>query len=322
MKKILVLLAALATAGCAWAQQLPDGGFEEWKTGTTFQKETYDDLANPFWQTLNVLSTLPPEMGTGPVVVFKEQGKHGFCPRMESNQLTLGDKTIFLPGVVGAITVIVDKQTAQFGRPYTSRPESLKGVMKYKPVDGDSASIFVEVYTTKEDGTRDMVGRVEQIYYDAIEDWTEFELPIRYRDDEAKVDSICVLFVSSAGFPKNFSDLFECKGQIGSTLWVDDCRFVIDGNDPGVPGKDTTTANESLNAMGVKAYPNPVTDVLNIWVEENAQLAIFDQAGRVLRQQTVLAGENTVNLADLKAGFYTYRVMGATKIGSGKFIKK
>lgn len=318
MKKILVLLAALATAGCAWAQQLPDGGFEEWKTGKNYQGENYDDLANPFWQTLNVLSTLPPELGTGPVVVFKEQGKHGFCPRMESNQLTLGDRTIFLPGVVGAITVVVDQQTAQFGRPYTGRPESLKGVMKYKPVNGDSAAIFAEVYTTAE-GERKMIGSVKQIYHNAISDWTEFELPIRYRDDEAKVDSICVLFVSSAGY--RFDSLFECKGQIGSTLWVDDCRFVIDGNDPGVP-EDSTTANENLRAMGVKAYPNPVTDVLNVWVEENAQLAIFDQAGRVLRQQAVLAGENTVNLADLKAGFYTYRVTGATKIGGGKFIKR
>ena len=124
MKKTLVLLTALLTVSFAWAQQLPDGGFEEWKTGENYQKETFDDLANPFWQTLNVLSTLPPEMGTGPVVVFKEQGKTGFCPRMESNQLTLGEKTIFLPGVVGAMTVIIDKQTAQFGRPYSLHDET------------------------------------------------------------------------------------------------------------------------------------------------------------------------------------------------------
>lgn len=314
MKKTLVLLTALLTVSFAWAQQLPDGGFEEWKTGENYQKETFDDLANPFWQTLNVLSTLPPEMGTGPVVVFKEQGKTGFCPRMESNQLTLGEKTIFLPGVVGAMTVIIDKQTAQFGRPYTGKPTYLKGFMKYKPVNNDSAAIFVEVYTTR-DGEREMIGRVEQIYRGAIEDWTEFELPIRYRNDEgAVIDSICVLFVSSAGY--DFEDLFNCKGQIGSTLWVDDCSFVLDENYHG------STANEAANTIHVRAYPNPATDVLNVVVEENAQLTIFDQAGRVLMQQAVSAGENTLNIANLKAGFYTYRVMGAQKNGSGKFIKK
>ena len=312
MKKTLVLLAALLTVSFAWAQQLPDGGFEDWKTGKTYQGNAYDDLANPFWQTLNVLSTLQPEMGTGPVVVFKEQGKTGFCPRMESNQLTLGEKTIFLPGMIGSITVIIDKQTAQFGRPYTGRPTALKGVMKYKPVNNDSAAIFVEVYKTSENGQRQKITRNEVIYKDAIEDWTEFEIPLEYMSDETP-DSICVLFVSSAGY--DFEDLFNCKGQIGSTLWVDDCRF------EGVSNEDNT-ANEAADMLNVRTYPNPATDVLNVVVEENAQLTILDQAGRILMQQAVVAGENALNIANLKAGFYTYRVMGAQKNGSGKFIKK
>lgn len=328
MKKTLVLLTALLTVSLAWAQQLPDGGFEEWKTGKTHQGKTYDDLANPFWQTLNVLSTLPPEMGTGPVVVFKEQGKHGYCPKMESNELTLGEKTIFLPGVVGAMTVIIDKQTAHFGRPYSGKPESLKGYMKYAPVNGDSASIFVEVYYTK-DGKREMAGRVEKKYFNAMPTWTEFDLPIRYRvEDDVEIDSICVLFVSSAGY--DFDDLFNCKGQIGSTLMVDGCRFVIDGNDPGAPDanlpenedKPLIVANETVNMLNVIVYPNPATDVLNVTVEENAQLTIFDQAGRVLLQQAVQAGENALNITELKAGFYTYRVANAQKNGCGKFIKR
>ncbi|MDE7149282.1 MAG: PCMD domain-containing protein [Bacteroidales bacterium] len=319
MKKTLVLLTALLTVSLAWAQTLPDGGFEEWKTGKTHEGTTYDDLANPFWQTLNVLSTLPPEMGTGPVVVFKEQGQHGYCPKMESNELTLGEKTIFLPGVVGAITVIIDKQTAQFGRPYTGRPEALKGVMRYKPVNNDSAAIFVEVYKTSESGQRQMITRNEVIYKESVADWTEFNIPLDYLSDETP-DSICVLFVSSAGY--DFEDLFNCKGQIGSTLWVDDCRFVIDGNDPGVPGTDPGTANETANMLNVNVYPNPATDVLNVTVEENAQLTVFDQAGRVLLQQPVQAGENALNIAELKAGFYTFRVTGAQKNGSGKFIKR
>ncbi|MDE6113312.1 MAG: PCMD domain-containing protein, partial [Bacteroidales bacterium] len=173
------MLTALLTVSFAWAQQLPDGGFEEWKTGKTYQGDAYDELANPFWQTLNMLSTLPPAMGTGPVVVFKEEGRTGFCPRMQSDTLRLGKDLIFLPVVVGAMTVIIDEQTAQFGRPYTSKPERLKGFMKYKPVDNDSASIFVEVYQT-ENGQRRMVGRVEKKYYENMEDWTEFDLPIRY----------------------------------------------------------------------------------------------------------------------------------------------
>lgn len=312
MKKTLVLLTALLTVSLAYAQQLPDGGFEEWKTGKTYQGDTYDELANPFWQTLNMLSTLPPALGTGPVVVFKEEGHTGFCPRMQSDTLRLGKDLIFLPGVVGAITVIIDEQTAQFGRPYTGRPSALKGVMKYKPVNGDSAAIFVEVYKTSESGQRQIITRNEVIYKDPITDWTEFNIPLNYLSDETP-DSICVLFVSSAGY--NFDDLFKCQGQVGSTLWVDDCHF------EGV-SDDGPTANEALNTLKVSAYPNPATDVLNVTVEENAQLTVFDQAGRVLLQQSVQAGENALNIAELKAGFYTFRVTGAQKSGSGKFIKR
>lgn len=326
MKKTLVLLTALLAVSFAWAQQLPDGGFEEWKTSakpSVATGEKYEDLANPFWQTLNGLSELPKEMGTGPIVVFKDQGKFGICPRMESNQLKLGEKTIFLPGLVGSITVIVDKQTADLGRTFSAPAKSLKslkGYMKYKPVNNDSALIWAQLFAEGK-----MIGSLEQKYTEPIEDWKEFELDFRYRNDEAPIDSICVLFVSSAGV--RFDSLFECKGQIGSTLWVDGCRFVIEGqDDPGAPdaGNDPVdpTANETLNTLKVNAYPNPATDVLNVTVEENAQLVIFDQAGRVLLQQAVQAGENTLNIAELKAGFYTFRVTGAQKSGSGKFIKR
>ncbi len=108
---------------------------------------------------------------------------------------------------------------------------------------------------------------------------------------------------------------------------MDGCLFVIDGHAPGEPDaalplNPDNTANESADMLNVRTYPNPATDVLNVVVEENAQLTIFDQAGRVLLQQTVVAGENTLDIANLKAGFYTYRVTGTQKNGSGKFIKK
>ncbi len=329
MKKTLVLLTALLAVGFAWAQTLPDGGFENWKQdGPNYVGDYYDELGDSFWQTLNMLSTLEPEMGTGPVVVFKDMGKRGSCPRMVSGSLQLGENTIFLPGVVGSFTVDIKNQTAHFGRPYSGKPESLKGYMKYAPVNGDSASIFVEVYYTK-DGKREMAGRVEKKYFNAMPTWTEFDLPIRYRvEDDVEIDSICVLFVSSAGY--DFNDLFNCQGQVGSTLMVDGCRFVIDGNDPGAPDanlpenedKPLIVANETVNMLNVIVYPNPATDVLNVTVEENAQLTIFDQAGRVLLQQAVQAGENALNITELKAGFYTYRVANAQKNGCGKFIKR
>ena len=233
MKKTILFLGALSLLmgkSMAQNQPLPDGKFEQWEQGKLYgDAGTYDDLANPFWKSLNILATLSPDMFTGPVTLFKDKGRSDaegdFAPKMQSDYLKFGeDKEIFLPGVVGAMTVLIDDQTAVFGRPFKSRPTAIKGYMKYEPVNGDSASIFVEVYKYNEAvGRRQIIGRVEQIYKEKVEEWTVFELPLSYMSD-IEPDSITVLFVSSAGY--DFSDLFNCKGQIGSTLWVDDVEFV------------------------------------------------------------------------------------------------
>lgn len=324
MKKTVVLLCVLSfLTGKAMAQNeaLPDGKFEYWKQEKLYNsEETYDDLANPFWASLNMLATLPPDMFTGPVTLFKDKGRSGaegdFAPKMKSNFLKFGEnKEIFLPGVVGAMTVLIDEQSAKFGRAWTSRPESVRGYMKYAPVNGDSASIFVKLYKfNPQTKVRQVIGYVEQFYKATITDWTKFELPIKYLSDE-EPDSVTVLFVSSAGY--NFDDLFACKGQIGSTLWVDDVEFLYEGGNGG-----GNTANEVFNALKVSVYPNPATDILNLVVEEDAQLTIMNQAGQVVRRQAVKAGENQVDVSELKAGFYAYQVVGVQKSGSGKFIKK
>ena len=327
MKKTLVILFALSfLTGKAMAQNeaLPDGKFEYWKQEKLYgSEETYDDVAHPFWKSLNMLATLPPDMFTGPVTVFKDKGRSGaegdFAPKMVSNFLKFGEnKEIFLPGVVGALTVLIDEQSATFGRPFTSRPKAIRGYMKYTPVSGDSASIFVEIYKFDQTlGRRQKIGFVEKFYKETIKDWTKFELPIEYvdaeEDEKMTPDSATVLFVSSGGY--NWDDLFECKGQIGSTLWVDDCEFVYDNGSTG-------TANEEAHALKTSVYPNPATDELNLFVEEEAQLLLMNQAGQVLRRQAVKMGENQINIGDLKVGFYTYQVVGAQKSGSGKFIKK
>ena len=233
-------------------QALPDGKFEQWEQGTTDAGDAYDDLASPFWESLNILATLPPEDFTGPVTLFKDKGRSGeegdYSVKMVSNELIFGQEStyIFLPGVVGAMTVLIDAQSAKFGRPFVSRPTAIKGYMKYAPVEKDSASIFVELYKyNAEVGRRVIIGRVEQIFKDSVKDWTEFELPIAYNSDITP-DSITVLFVSSAGY--DFEDLFNCHGQVGSTLWVDDVEFVYSAT----PAETVQTPTFSVTAGEVE----------------------------------------------------------------------
>lgn len=321
MKKTILCLSLLSVfAGSSMAQNepLPDGKFEYWKTGNLYGNTgTYDDLANPFWESLNILATLPPDMFTGPVTLFKVKGRSGaegdFAPKMVSDFLQFGEnKEIFLPGVVGAIKVWTDKQTATFGRPFTSRPKAIKGYMKYAPVNGDSASIFVEVYKyNAAAGIRQTVGKVEKIFHDAVEEWTAFELPIVYNNSMTP-DSITVLFVSSAGY--DFKDLFNCKGQIGSTLWVDDVEFVYDN-----------VANETNPVLASSAlYPNPSANgVFNLNVKAACAMEVFSVSGQLVMQKALAtAGDYTVDLSRFAPGVYYIRLSNAEGAATLKAIKR
>lgn len=301
-----MVAAAPLLAGSLFAQeeQIPDGKFEYWKTGTTDAGTSYDDLANPFWESLNILSSLPPDMFTGPVTLFKDKGRSGeaedFAPRMESKEMAYGDgETIFLPGVVGAMHVLIETQTAVFGKPFTSRPAAIKGYMKYAPKNGDSASIFVELYKYNADlGKRIMIGRVEKIYTETVSEWTEFNLPITYNSAQAP-DSVTVLFVSSAGY--DFDNLFACKGQVGSSLWVDDVEFVY-GEESAVETADVLRDS--------KLYPNPSADGrFHLQVPEACRIEVVSLSGAVVFSRTFgSAGTYSLDLSDRSQGIYMVRL--------------
>ena len=339
MKKTILLLGLLSLfMGKSMAQNqqpLPDGKFEQWEQDTTYWGDIYDDVANPFWSSLNMIATLPPDMFTGPVTLFKDKGRSGaegdFAPKMRSDTMRFGTdgKLIFLPGVVGALNVLVDEQSAEFGRPFVSRPAKIKGYMKYEPVDGDSASIFVEIYQYNVDmGIRQIIGKVEKFYKEPMADWTPFEIPIAYvdADDDEKMtpDSATVLFVSSAGY--NFDDLFACQGQVGSTLWVDDVEFVYeadtDPEDPDDP--EDPTFNENPVLASSKLYPNPSRNgIFNLSVKEACHIDVVSAAGMLMMQQEfVAAGAYTVDLSRFATGVYYIRLTNGQGSAVLKAIKR
>ncbi|MBC6698534.1 matrixin family metalloprotease [Hymenobacter puniceus] len=78
-----------------------------------------------------------------------------------------------------------------------------------------------------------------------------------------------------------------------------------------------TVENSGTDAAEVEAYPNPVADVLHIWVpatEKGGQLLLLDATGRPVRELRVLAATGTVALsvADLRNGVYVLRWVPAS----------
>ena len=314
MKKLVLLamLLPLAWGGLQAQTQdslFSDPGFDYWETGQGQDTVTYDDLMDPFWGSLNFLATLPPEMFTGPVTLFKEAGRSGeaedFAPRMESSSMVFGGEGVelFIPGVVGTITVDIANIDATLGYPFTSRPLGMKGYMKYAPVNGDSASIFVELKRYNEDlGMSQMIGRGELIFKEAVADWTEFDLTIEYKS-QVQPDSITVLFVASAGY--NFDNFLACQGQKGSSLWVDDVQMYYEEATP----EPDPSANENAALAASRLYPNPSADGrFNLQLSEACRVQVLSVTGQLLQDQEMAAGVQALDLSKYAPAYYVVRL--------------
>lgn len=77
----------------------------------------------------------------------------------------------------------------------------------------------------------------------------------------------------------------------------------------------STDENETVK---FDVYPNPANDVVRINVENDAMVQIVDMAGRVMMNVNVVAGENTINVADLRSGVYFVKMNGTVV----KFVKR
>jgi hypothetical protein len=73
-------------------------------------------------------------------------------------------------------------------------------------------------------------------------------------------------------------------------------------------------------------YPNPVRDQLLViigeYIPRQGKLYMYDSSGRLVRTERVYHGWNNVDVSQLAAGIYFYRLMdGGSELGSGKIVK-
>lgn len=80
-------------------------------------------------------------------------------------------------------------------------------------------------------------------------------------------------------------------------------------------GYDAVAENEAVT-FGL--YPNPASSNVNIVAESAALVEVMDMAGRVVMSVDVVAGENSISVADLAEGVYFVKMNGAVV----KFVKR
>jgi hypothetical protein len=192
---------------------------------------TYINPSGEYLQTLNELAGLPPEAGgPGPVTAdtVSDCVQGTYAARLTSKSFSPLGSPIFIPGYLGASVLDIPNFTIHLGRPYNSRPARFQAQYKYAPVNGDSA--MIEIMLSRYNaglGKRDTISFDKVIIKNSVPSYTQFDQLLTYRDTISTPDTLVLIFCSSADI--KFNDVANCSGQVGSTMWVDDLKFVFPG---------------------------------------------------------------------------------------------
>jgi Secretion system C-terminal sorting domain len=280
------LLACLWICLCgnlqpATAQNVPNGGFENWTTQGTVEYPNN-------WLTTDAISAgqgSPFSLGT--VTKSTERHSGSFAAKMES-------KTLFgvtLPAFLVLGSRFINSNTFGIGGiPFTGRPGSLQFWYKLTVAANDSAGVYFVL--TRGGGTTAQVIGAAAAILPARTGYSQFSLPVSY----------------AAGLAPDSLRLFFVCGTSGvaasSTLWVDDLAL---------SGAVAAAASAATQAT-LSIYPNPSTSgefvlaSLQNPAVATAPLRLYDAQGRLVRQQPAAplneAHGRSVDLRGMPAGVY------------------
>ena len=197
---------------------LPNMDMEEWITTPNYE--------NPFphgvWASANKVVDLNPDIY--PVLLFKTEDAYSgnFAAKMVTNE-AIGMPLLTGSLSTGLFSVNLNNPLKSLirGVPYKSRPTRFQGYYKYTGVEGDSCEIRTTLSKWNvAEQKRDIIGEIIYRTTDTIEQYTHFDLEVKYFSSDI-VDTIEVVFAASAG-GENF------QGKVGSTLYIDDFSLIFE----------------------------------------------------------------------------------------------
>lgn len=288
--KTLYVFLTLAFANSILAQQVPNGGFENWSSPNGYN-------IPQSWSTLND--------ATSEIDIFTcTQGNPGnpgsFYMKLTSRNV-VGFGVIPGRAVCGTINVTTFQPEAGF--PYTSRPTALTGVWQYMSMAGSDIG-YISVSLTKWDNMNNERIDIGQglVNLTGMEmSCDDFSIPINYSSDLTP-DSCMIVLSASGGIPAN-----------NSFLYVDDLAFEL-----------PVGIHEKLGENIFNSYPNPFQDRIIIDLPQGSmieEMIIYNQQGKVV-YQCANTSINTHDLEELAIGMYLIQIKSEGIISRQKIMKK
>jgi hypothetical protein len=132
--------------------------------------------------------------------------------------------------------------------------------------------------------------------------------------------------ITSSFFVENFRYKFQFQSGGGNNFYLDNINLY-----EGSPSDELVSLNEGdATILGLKVYPNPTDEELNIAFnvanDETIQLTVQDVSGKQLKTNTIkaLSGSNHVliDTRDLANGMYFVRLNSANSSKVVQFVVK
>ena len=276
---------------------IPNSGFEDW---TNFG--IYEDPDN--WITENQATSI-----SGVFTATKSTDAHSgnYAIRLETKQvITETVPGTAISGALNPMSLLID-----IGVPINIRPESMCGWYKYIPFLTDVGSI--EIILTKYNPTTKLRDPVGSGVFAALpaNSYTQFSIPIVYlsTDPTDLPDTAVVSLISG-------SQTFVA----GSVLYVDDICLVY------TPAPPPAAIESFTESPSFSVHPNPVSDLIIIESTQkyvkNAVFKLYDSTGKLVKASNLDDSYNSVNVVDLDAGVYFYKMReeGTIHEVTGKLI--
>lgn len=294
MKKIILTVLAMAcTKLLVVAQNVPNGGFENWSMPNGYN-------VPESWSTLNDL--------TAPLNVYTcTKGTPG---SPGSSYIKLTSKSVAGIGVVPGIAVSGQLNTNSFsalsGFPFAFHPTSFTGKWQYMGATSNDIGSVSVVLTHFDSamGMRDTVAVATKLLTGMEMSWVNFSMPFTYLNSNT-ADS-CIIFMNASG----------PNPQASSYLYVDNLAFTI-----------PTEIQEVHAKAGLNCFPNPTENVLNVsWNEIPTtllQLKVFNSLGQLFSESKYLPNKNlALDISDFPSGYYFLQVWANNELSTLQFVVK
>lgn len=205
-----------------FAQSIPNSSFENWGLQPSYEEPDQFSSSNPI------------SVSTGNVAnVNKTTDAHSGEFAVELETVSINGSNLLAGIYIGEVAA--DQQSIIGGVPYSQRPESVKGFVKYNIPENDTASFGVFF---KKFGQPYGFGLIQ---FTGVQDtWEEFSVPILWLIPIISPDTLVTGMSSSSVFT---------EPQAGSTILFDDIQFI--GASLPYPNAGFENWNEVLSEVEV-----------------------------------------------------------------------